>query len=124
MCLGKPVFDTQGQRGWVYSEANITLYIYLLIYHVPKFLCDNTGMKIFMGQGVKRTNDVVRSIYHKKCNKLDSCKDSLLALKRLDYLADHKKNLNIYNKHNDQYWMTTIFEKRRKFQPPNDEGRY
>ena len=97
-----------------YAKTNVTPYIHLLVYHVPKHLSDNNGMNIFTGQGVGKTNDVVQSIYHKKRNKLDSCKDSLLALKRLDYLADQKRKASSYTKHNDQYWKTTIFEKRRK----------
>ena len=66
-----------------YSKANITLYIHLLVYHVPKYVQSDDDMKVFTGQGVEKTNDVLCSIYHKKCNKLDVCKDSLLALKRL-----------------------------------------
>ncbi len=71
-------------------------------------------MKIFTGQGVERTNDVVRSIYHKKCNKHDACKDSLLALKRLDVLADFELKPNKYAKSNTDYWTKTIIDDRRK----------
>ena len=97
-----------------YSKTNITPYIHLLVYHVPKLLGGDGGVKIFTGQGVEKTNDVVRAIYHNKCNKHDACKDSLLALKRLDYLSDQERKPNSYNKHNTEYWQTTIFEERRK----------
>lgn len=55
----------------------------MLVHHVPRQLSDDNGVKIFTGQGVEKTNDVVRAIYHRNCNKHDACKDSLLALKRL-----------------------------------------
>ena len=97
-----------------YGKENVTPYMHLLVYHVPKFLNDQYGMKIFTGQGVERTNDVVRSIYHKKCNKHDACKDSLLALKRLDVLADYELQPNKYSKQNTDYWTKTIVDDRRK----------
>lgn len=100
-----------------YSKSNITPYIHLLVYHVPKLLGGDSGFnsfKSFIGQGVEKTNDVVRSIYHQKCNKHDACKDSLLASKRLDYLAEHERKPNQYNKHDQEYWTTSIFEERRK----------
>jgi hypothetical protein len=88
--------------------------MHMLVYHVPRFLSDVDGMKIFTGQGVERTNDVVWSICHKKCNKQDACKDSLLALKRMDHLADYEAQPNTYLKQNDIYWTKTIFDDRRK----------
>lgn len=42
-----------------YSKTNITPYMHILVYHVPQFLCDDNGLKIFTGQGVERTNEVV-----------------------------------------------------------------
>ena len=97
-----------------YGKSNVTPYMHMLVYHVPKFLSDVHRMKIFTGQGVERTNDVVRSIYHKKCNKHDACKDSLLALKRLDHLADYEVQTNNYQKHNTLYWTKTIYDDRKK----------
>ena len=97
-----------------YSKANITPYMHLLVYHVPKFLCDDDGFKIFTGQGVEKTNDVVRSVYHRKCNKQDGCKESLLALKRIDSLREHEKAPSTYTKRDDTYWTEKIVEERRK----------
>jgi hypothetical protein len=96
-----------------YGKANITPYIHVLVYHVPRFF-QNSGVKIFTGQGVEKTNDVVRSIYHTKSNKHEGCKDTLLALKRLDCLKDYERMPNKYVKKNDEYWTTDIFEERRK----------
>ena len=99
-----------------YSKTNVTPYMHMHVYHVPRFLCDNSGIKIFTGQGVERTNDVVRSTYHNKCNKHDACKDTLLALKRLDHLTEFEIKPNNYNKQNNTYWTKEIFEDRRKRQ--------
>lgn len=104
-----------------YSKSTITPYIHLFVYHVPKFLVGNGGIKIFTGQGVEKTNDVVRGIYHKKCNKHDACKDSLLVLKRLDYLADCERQPNQYNKQDNMYWTSTIFERRKRLQIDDNE---
>jgi hypothetical protein len=97
-----------------YTKAKITPYIHLLVYHVPKFLSDDCGVKVFTGQGVEKINDVVRSVYHRKCNKHDGCKDSLLALKRIDTLKDCEKRPQTYTKRDDTYWNERIFEERRK----------
>ena len=97
-----------------YSKANVTPYIHMLVYHVPRLLSDGIGFKIFTGQGVEKTNDVVRALYHKKSNKHDACKNSLLALKRLDALHQYERESNSYTKHDSKYWTETIFEDRRK----------
>ena len=89
-------------------------YIHLLVYHIPRFLCDGDGIKRFTGQGVEKTNDVVRSIYHKKCNKHDACKDSLLALKRLDQLNEYEKKPNAYTKQGDTYILERNHLPRKK----------
>ena len=88
--------------------------MHMLVYHVPKFLSDEQGLKIFTGQGVEKTNDVVRVVYQRKSNKLDSCKDTLMALKRRDLLVAYEKKPNSYNKHDDAYWTQQISEDRRK----------
>ena len=86
----------------------------MLVYHVPRHLCDDNGVKIFTGQGVEKTNDVVCAIYHRKCNKHDACKDSHLALKRLDVLKPYEKIPNNYTKRDNEYWTERIFQERRK----------
>ena len=99
-----------------YSKSNITPYIHMLVYHVPKFLCDEQDLKIFTGQGVEKTNDVVRAVYQRKINKLDFCKDTLMALKRRYVLVQYEKKPNSYSKHDDAYWTQQITEDRRKRQ--------
>ena len=66
----------------------------MLVYHVPKMLSDS-NLKIFTGKDVEKTNDVVCAIYHRKCNKHDANKDSLLALKWLDVLQENMKRSQI-----------------------------
>ena len=48
-----------------YSNESITLYMHLLAYHVPRFLCDENGIKIFTGQ-VKTNVVSVGSAIHKQ----------------------------------------------------------
>ena len=74
-----------------YGKANITPYIHMMCYHVPFFLA-STGLKCFTGQGVEKTNDVIRRLYHLKSNNYDSCKDGLQAVKRLDELQEFERH--------------------------------
>jgi hypothetical protein len=78
------------------------------------FFLETSGVKIFTGQGVEKTNDVLRRIYHLKSNKYDVCKDGLLAVKRMDDLQEHERTPRQYNKVNNEYWGEHIKEERRK----------
>ena len=71
--------------------------------HVPYFLSLG-GIKRFTGQGVEKTNDVIRRLYHLKSNKFDACKDGLQAVKRLDDLQGFERKPR----------TTGILEERRK----------
>lgn len=97
-----------------YEKASITPYLHILVYHLPRFLKDEIPFKAFTGQGVEKVNDIVRSIYHKKSNKHDACKESTLALKRIDHLQEFEREPNKYSKTNSEYWTSEIFEQRRK----------
>ena len=97
-----------------YGNAAITPYLHILTYHVPKFLKDGTCLKSFTGQGVEKTNDIVRSIYHNKSNKHDACKEAILAVKRIDHLQDFERVPHQYTKRKNDYWETDIFVQRRK----------
>ena len=72
--------------------------------------------RFLQARGVEKMNDVVRAVYHRKSNKHDACKDTLLALKRIDILKDYRKHPNIYTKNNQEYWTHGILEQRRKRQ--------
>ncbi|XP_074632729.1 uncharacterized protein LOC141891647 [Acropora palmata] len=97
-----------------YKKASVTPYFHILVYHLPKFLASNTSFKSFTGQGVEKINDMVRSIYHNKSNRHDPCKEAILALKRIDHLQEFKREPNHYNKSNNNYWTSDIFDQRRK----------
>ncbi|XP_074615936.1 uncharacterized protein LOC141875532 isoform X1 [Acropora palmata] len=97
-----------------YKKASVTPYFHILVYHLPKFLASNTSFKSFTGQGVEKINDMVRSIYHNKSNRHDPCKEAILALKRIDHLQEFERQPNHYNKRNNNYWTSDIFDQRRK----------
>ncbi|KAK2565676.1 hypothetical protein P5673_010845 [Acropora cervicornis] len=97
-----------------YKKASVTPYFHILLYHLPKFLASNTSFKSFTGQGVEKINDMVRSIYHNKSNRHDPCKEAILALKRIDHLQEFEREPNHYNKRNNNYWTSDIFDQRRK----------
>ena len=96
-----------------FGNAAITPYLHILMYHVPKFLKDGTCLKSFTRQGVEKTNDIVRSIYHTKSNKHDACKEAILAVKRIDHLQDFERVPHQYTKRKNDYWTTDTFVQRR-----------
>ena len=96
-----------------YGKANITPYIHMMCYHVPFFLA-STGLKCFTGQGVEKTNDVIRRLYHLKSNKYDSCKDGLQAVKILDELQEFERHPRKYRQCDRTYWENGIMEERQK----------
>ena len=87
--------------------------MHIMCYHMPFFLA-SSGVKCFTGQGVEKTNDVIRRLYHLKSNKFDACKDGLQAVKRLDELQAFERKPRSYTKHNIAYWDDGILEERRK----------
>jgi hypothetical protein len=85
-----------------------------LLYHVPRFIKDDTSFKSFTGQGIEKINDVVRAIYHNKSNRHDACKEAMQALRRIDNLQDFERMPHQYQKQDNTYWSNEIFEQRRK----------
>lgn len=85
----------------------------MMCYHMPFFLA-STGIKCFTGQGVEKTNDVIRRFYHHKSNKYDACKDGLQAVKRLDELQDFERQPRKYKLCDRAYWESGITEERQK----------
>ena len=85
----------------------------MLCYHVPFFLA-TSGVKCFTGQGVEKTNDVIRRLYHLKSNKYDACKDGLLAVKRLDELQEFDRKPRNYRQLDTSYWNEGIMQERQK----------
>ena len=111
--MGKFFFLTLGGIEKGYTKNDITPYIHIMCYHVLYFL-SSCGLERFTGQGVEKTNDVIRRLYHLKSNKFDACKDGLQAVKRLDDLQGFERKPRNYSQHDTQYWTTGILEERRK----------
>lgn len=84
-----------------------------MCYHIPLFLA-STGIKCFTGQGVEKTNDVIRRLYHLKSNKHDACKDGLQAVKRLHELENFDRQPRKYKLSDKAYWESGINEERQK----------
>lgn len=97
-----------------FTKSSITPYIHILVYHVPKFLKGENSLKSFTGQGVEKTNDIVRSIYRNKSNRHDACKEAILALKRTDHLQEYERTPHTYTKQSNDYWNSGRYEQRRK----------
>jgi hypothetical protein len=100
-----------------YEKARITPYIHILLYHVPRFIKDDTSLKSFTGQGIEKINDVVCAIYHM----------AMQALRRIDNLQDFERMPHQYQKQDNTYWSNEIFEQRRKslcVYPREDENHH
>lgn len=108
------VFLSLGNKEDGYGKHNVTPYMHMLCYHVPRFLNQETAVKRFTGQGIEKINDIVRSIYHNKSNKHDACSEALLALKRIDRLQHHEREPQKYAKRARDYWDNEIYLQRKQ----------
>ena len=97
-----------------YKKANVTPYMHLMVYHIPKFLQTFKSLKIFTGQGVEKNNDLARNIVLRKSNKWDSTKDILEHETRLWELRDRERIKRVYNKENMEYWEHDLPVKRKR----------
>ena len=59
-------FLSLGDKCIGYKMANVTPYMHAMVYHVRKFLEAYKTVKIFTCQGVKKNNDMPRSIVLRK----------------------------------------------------------
>ena len=89
-----------------YDSKAITLYIHILVYHVPMLLCKHmySSLKQFTGQGVEKFNDDIKLIFHRKTNRHDTTLKAL-RLRQRKYInrtsARMKKKVQ---KVNQKYW--------------------
>lgn len=60
-----------------YDSKCITPYMHILVYHVPQLMKMYGGIKQFTGQGVEKTNDDIKLIYHRKTNKHAATSEAL-----------------------------------------------
>jgi len=63
---------------------------------------------------LKKINDQIKLIHHKKSNKHDATVDALKARKRIEFLQsdDCKRTKRSYEKKKDLYWENDIFKNR------------
>ena len=69
---------------------------------------------LFFLVGVEKLNDDCRRIHLQRSNKWDAPKDVLLLGKRLETLADYKREPRSYKKQGKDYWNVYIHESRAK----------
>ena len=72
-------------------------------------------LRQFSGQGIEKTNDAVKHIYHSKTNKHDSCVDTLKVRKQIETAVEenYTRQKRTYNKQNEDYWENSIFQNKR-----------
>ena len=89
-----------------YQPSNVTPYLYVLLYHVPFFVSKYGSLSKFTGQGVEKTNDIIKQIHQSKSNKLDATADALLARKRLElgHQSQLSRQKRKYVKTDDDFW--------------------
>ena len=89
-----------------YQPNNVTPYLHVLLYHVPYFVDKYGSLSKFTGQGVEKTNDIVKQIHQSKSNKLDATSDALLTRKRLElgYLSQLSRQKRKYVKNDNDFW--------------------
>ncbi|CAB4025093.1 Hypothetical predicted protein, partial [Paramuricea clavata] len=109
-----------------YSKKKVTPYMHLMVYHIPYFMREHSGIRKFSGQGVEKNNDDCRKTHLLKSNKWDAAKDVLLASKRLENLEEFRRTSRPYTKRNAEYWSTTIKEsraaRRENMKTPENNG--
>ncbi len=82
----------------------ITPYVHIMMYHVPRILKQYGTLKSFSGQGLEKTNDDIKRIYHAKTNKHDAPAASLTVRRRKLVLKHKARIKNPYTKRNQQFW--------------------
>ena len=83
-----------------YRKKNVTPYMHIMVYHIPKFLELYKTVKIFSGQGVERNNDLARNIVLNKSQKWDSTGDILRLESRQWELRNQERQKRTYEKRN------------------------
>ncbi|MCG7867336.1 MAG: hypothetical protein JAY74_13350 [Candidatus Thiodiazotropha taylori] len=98
-------FISIGQKGREgYLPVNVTPYMHCLTYHVPYFVKMYGSLFKFSGQGVEKTNDIIKQIHQAKSNKHDPTTDALLVRKRLEYGQTCVREKRKYEKADLEYW--------------------
>lgn len=88
-----------------YDSKCITPYMHILVYHVPQLMKMYGGIKQFTGQGVEKTNDDIKLIYHRKTNKHAATSEALRVRYRKYLNRKCSRIKRKYNKKNQVYWV-------------------
>lgn len=94
-----------------FDNKNVTPYMHIMVYHVPKLLKTFTSIKQFTGQGVEKCNDDIKMIYHRKSNKHDPTAESLRVRFRKNKIRSERMK-RVYKKYNTIFWQKG---KKKKF---------
>ncbi|XP_053374155.1 uncharacterized protein LOC123545375 [Mercenaria mercenaria] len=95
-----------------YHPSNVTPYMHVLAYHVPFFVKRYGGLSKFSGQGVEKTNDVIKQVHQMRSSKSDPTTDALLVRKRIEVSSAVTRKPRQYTKQNDSYWCSGIKSRR------------
>ena len=89
-----------------YQPKNVTPYLHVLVYHVPYFVGRYGSLIQFSGQGVEKTNDIVKQIHQARSSKIDATTEALICRKRLElgYSESNVRTKRKYEKTDDRYW--------------------
>ena len=83
-----------------YDSSSITPYMHIMVYHVPKMLKTFGSIKQFTGQGVEKSNDDIKLIYHRGTNKHSAIAEALRVRRRKYLLKQRARIKRKYNKLN------------------------
>ena len=111
-----------------YQPKNVTPYLHVLVYHVPYFVGRYGSLIQFSGQGVEKTNDIVKQIHQARSSKIDATTEALICRKRLElgYSESNVRTKRKYEKTDDRYWSheksKQMLSKKQKIQTEMKEA--
>ena len=88
--------------------------MHCLVYHVPRLIKEQLGIKKFSAQGMEKLNDIAKSVHLQHSNKIDACASILKASLRQLHLQDQRRESREYTKRKHDYWQEDIFTKRQR----------
>ena len=97
-----------------YETKRVTPYMHCLVYHVPRLIKEQLGIKKFSAQGMEKLNDIAKSVHLQHSNKIDACASILKASLRQLHLQDQRRESREYTKRKLDYWQEGIFSKRQR----------
>ena len=79
--------------------------MHVLLYHVPYFFGRYGSLLQFSGQGMEKTNAIVKQIHQTKSSNIDATKEALIVRKRLElgYIESKVRTKRKYDKADDEF---------------------